>query len=901
MNTGFLERLKKEINPEAVFAEKAHLTVYSSDASIYSVEPLSVVKIKLIDDIKAAVKICSEYGIPITSRGGATGLAGGAVGPGLILDFCDYENRIDIDGQRRRAMVTAGIIYDDLNLRAARTGLMFPPDPSSGDSCRIGGMLGNNSSGSRTVRYGTTRDYTQAINIITASGKEIYIEPLKAGSLEADLFFRKNLEFKLVFDLILRNRDIILPRRRHVKKNSCGYDLWSFLDRYDEGWIDFTKILVGSEGTLCIFESAELKLEPLPPELFTALLFFKRYNDIGQVIPGLLEINPYSLEVADSNSMDLIGREKYGLPGDAAAMLLLQFDLEKQEQIKDGIEKILRPDELSVPPVLETDPDKQKSLWEVRRELLPILYKCHPVKKPLPFVEDACLPPDKLPAMFEFLDRTFRKHELVYGSFGHIGDGNIHIKPLIDVSDAGDREKMRLVSMEVYNEILRQGGVVSGEHADGRVRAPFLKHVYGEEVYEIFCGIKRLLDPGWILNPGVKLVRNTDITRDMDIPRLNWDCSQCGKCVPGCPSFQARKNELYSPRGRIKIRNYTGVKTADQQDSLMSCINCKNCRTVCPAGCDASEDAGWYKNENRRFLLEPAFALLNNGFLMRGGAVSAAHLLPQLDDKPVRKLIERLSEPALRIHRDARLPGISKRPFASRFNKKVTGAKVAYFYGCADGYLENPTADKIVKVFEQQNIPLDIPEQVCCGVPAESYGHFDYARRAAVRNIESLNRYDYIITACGTCLLMLTDYPHFFAEHDRYYDEAKKLANKVYEVSEFLWKHGDNIRGDSHSKVTYHDSCHLRCAGVEQQPRDFIKGLVSDYVEMDYAGRCCGFAGTHYFSDPHESSKIFEIKKKSLIESGAEIVASCCPTCIMQFSIQQDRARSMHPIMLIAD
>ncbi len=896
----FQQELSRYVPIDQIHIDSAHISVYGSDASIYNIKPTAVVTVQKPEDIVHCVNVCRKLSIPITSRAGATGLAGGAVGAGVILDFCNYDKGIEIDEINRIAQVTAGIIYDDLNLRAARHGLMFPPDPSSGDSCRIGGMLGNNSSGSRTVRYGTTRDYTIGSDIVTATGKQLFIEPLRIDSSEAHDFFIENPEFERILNLILRNRDIILPRRRNVRKNSTGYDLWSFLDKYDQGWIDFTKILVGSEGTLCIFDSARLRLEPLPPQFFTVLLYYEKFKDIAPVISKLLDLKPYSLEVADKNSMDLIGREKYGIPQNADVMLLMQFELGTEQETRDKIDNIIDPSQLSEPPVIESDAVKQKRLWAARKALLPTFYKHHPVKKPLSFVEDACLPPEKLPEMFEFVGEVFDKYGIEYGGFGHIGDGNIHLKPLVDASDADDRRKMQLVSYEIYNEVLRLGGVISGEHADGRVRSPFLRLVYGEEVYSIFRQIKQILDPDNILNPGVKLTSETDITQDIDSARLNWDCSQCGKCVPSCPSFEAHRSELYSPRGRIKMRNFPGLITADRKESLETCINCKNCKIVCPADCDASADANDFKGENRRMLLEPMFYAMTNPKIMRAGNALGAVGLRFAQNRFTRELLEKISEPAMKISKDAILPAPSVTPFASKMtNGNSWESKAAYFFGCADGYLENPTSRKIVEVFNQQNIPLAIPNQVCCGVPAESCGFKEYAVKSAMINIESLNRFDYIIASCGTCVNMLKEYPHLFRTNNPLYTEAKKLASKVYEVTEFLLRHGKNLQTDSQLRVTYHESCHLRCSGVTAEPRRFLREIGADFVEMDYADRCCGFAGTHYFSNPTESGKVFNLKGNALEKSGAKVVASCCPTCILQFKYQQKNAESVHPILLV--
>jgi len=897
----FREEADKSLRADQIKTDNRYLAVYSSDASIYSIKPSAVITVGRSDDITAVVNACRKFALPITARGGGTGLAGGAVGNGVILDFCDYDKMMEIDSASRLAKVSAGVIYDDLNLKAAEFGLMFPPDPSSGDSCRIGGMLGNNSSGARTVRYGTTRDYTRALSIITSQGKKLYVKPLEIGSGQAKIFLKDNPDFAQVLKLILANRDIILPRRRNVRKNSSGYDLWSFLNRYEDGWIDFTKILVGSEGTLCIFESAELALEPLPPKFFTALIFYKEYQAVGKIIPHLLDLKPYSLEVADGNSMNMIGRRKYGLPDDATVMLLMQFELERQTEIGAFLDKIINRNETCGDPVLESDVTRQNSIWAARRALLPSLYKYHPKKKPLSFVEDACLPPEKLPQMFEFLERTFGRLEMEYGSFGHIGDGNIHIKPLVDASDASDRQKMRLISSEIYNEILRMGGVISGEHADGRVRAPFLRYVYGEEVYSIFVRIKKILDPEGILNPGVKLSAHTDITESMDVPRLNWDCSQCGKCVPSCPSFAARKSELFSPRGRIKMSNYPGIPTSDKFISLETCINCKNCRTICPSGCDASSDSLQFKGKHRKTLLEPMLGLLNYPALMRRASALGSLGFSLIEHSYPRRMLEFISRPALMIDKRAQLPAPAAKPFSSnvRLNPTPEEARIAYFYGCADGYLENQTADAIVRIFQNQGIALAVPEQVCCGVPAESYGFNEHAAKSAALNIESLNRYDYVITACGTCLLMLRDYPHLFSQNDRLYSEAKTLSAKVYEVTEFLLKFGNKMETSIKEKVTYHDSCHLRCAGVETAPREFLRRLGVQFVEMEYASRCCGFAGTHYFNNPTESEKIFEIKKRSVEKSQAKIVASCCPTCILQFGFQLNGIESVHPILLV--
>ncbi len=479
---------------------KSTLTAYSSDGSIYAVEPRQIRQIESVDEIITAIVEARQDGISVTARGGGTGLAGGAVGSGIILDFGKFDEIEKIDTATNTVTTRVGVLYEELNLALRPHGLFFPPDPSSGDSCQLGGMLANNSSGPRSVKYGLTSDFVEEMEVVLSDGRKARLKKFKIDSDELNGFFADFPQFQKVYNLFRENSGLIKNRWPNLKKNSAGYNLKQVIDDFERGIFNIPALLVGSEGTLGVFAKARLRLLPLPEKVLTIRLYFKSLVDAGRAVMPIKSLSPACLEIVDGSTLDLIGREKHGLPKEAAALLLVEFDEDISAQ-KDAFEMIAGSLNLIFPPEYAHDPEKTAALWKARKAIVPTLYRHHPKRRPLAIIEDVSLPPDQVPPFIEYVTELFNNHGLTFGIFGHIGDGNLHLRPLLDLNDAADMELAKRLYDQVYEKVINLGGSTTAEHADGRLRTPMVRQLYGAKIHDVFVQIKNILDPDRVLSP----------------------------------------------------------------------------------------------------------------------------------------------------------------------------------------------------------------------------------------------------------------------------------------------------------------------------------------------------------------------------------------------------------------
>ncbi|MEP0826934.1 MAG: FAD-binding oxidoreductase, partial [bacterium] len=401
-------------------SRKATLSAYSSDASIYSLTPREVISVRSRDDVVDALRKAEMTGGSVTARGGGTGLSGGAVGDGFILDFSNFRSILDIDPVAKTVATQVGIIYDELNLALKKHHLFFPPDPSSGDSCQIGGMLANNSSGPRSVKYGLTSDFVEELDVILSDGRDVTLRPMRLNTPELSAFLAARTEFKAVLELLRKNSAVIKSRWPRLKKNSSGYNLLQVVRELDNGVFNIPALLVGSEGTLALFISCKLRLRNIPTQRLTVRLYFRSLFDAGSAVEPILALGPSGLEIVDGSTLDLIGRDKFGIPDSAAAMLLVEFD-ENIETTRPYFEELADRLALSYPPEIAEDSVSTAALWRARKAIVPTLYRHHPKKRPVPLVEDVSLPPEQIPSFIKYITELFDSHRLTYGVFGHIG------------------------------------------------------------------------------------------------------------------------------------------------------------------------------------------------------------------------------------------------------------------------------------------------------------------------------------------------------------------------------------------------------------------------------------------------------------------------------------------------
>src|SRR5712692_3795900 len=903
--------LRRTLGADKVKDDFPTITAYSVDASIYKVVPKAVVTAETEDDIAATIAYALSTGVPITPRAAGTNLTGSAVGEGIILD-CGRMNRIlELNVEERWVRVQPGLNLNEFNKKLEPHGLMFGPDPSSRDMCKLGGMLANNSAGPHTLRYGSVKDNVHAIRLHLTTGAWLTAETLADGDPATGALLAAHPPLAETLALVRKHADLIRSRKPKVSKNSTGYNLFGLVDGLDQGIVDLPKLFVGSEGTLGVISEATLKLVEKPTATATALIHFKHLEDVGQAVFDLLPLTPMALEVMDANTLDLIGRAAHGVPADAAATLLAEFEGTVGAggasagpppagmglpiaAILDHVKAICRKYRLCQDPTIAVEKEHQEQLWKARNALYPTLYRYDAKKKPINYVDDVVVPADRIAELVQYLSTFFKHQDVNVAIFGHIGNGNAHIVPLLDVSDQHDFEAMVAGYHEIHQTVVtRFGGSICGEHGDGRVRAEFVRKYFGEELYALFKQVKAAFDPRTVLNPGVK-ISTTPFTEHIDYVRLSKPCATCGKCNSVCPVYDVFQSEDMSSRGWFEIVTAPGYEYLNSKRVVEACVNCKSCRTICPAGVDVSDLIMQKRAEHPNKLAGAMFALQGQPWLFEPCIKLMGRTQPVWDRPLPRKIMERALAPLLRflaptatLPADMVLPRLApcllRERHAELTEEQGHQGPVAYFHGCAANYFMDGVGDAVIAVLRKNGIEPVLPRQKCSGTPIETYGHMDRVKAYARFNVESLSRYQTVVTGCASCTLALKDSPKWFSGEERKQVEA--VATKVKHISEFLANGGLKAAPTKPcpKTVTYHSSCHLRAAGVSKPPRDLLKRIPGvTFVEMRDADRCAGGAGTFIVKDYETSQKIFARKRAAIRDSGAQVVATSCPACMIQ-------------------
>ncbi|MCS6304930.1 MAG: FAD-binding oxidoreductase [Nitrospira sp.] len=896
--------LRALLGAEKVKDDVPTITAYAVDASMYRIPPQAVVLVESEEDIAATVAYAVTRGIPLTPRAAGTNLTGSAIGSGIILDVSRLNRILEVNREERWARVQPGIVLAELNKQLSLQGLLFGPDPSSGDMCKLGGMVANNSSGPHTLRYGSVKDNVQSLRICLTSSSWIEARAYALDDPALEPLLTAVEALRHVMMLTKSHAGLIAAKQPTVSKNSCGYNLFALADGVTRGYFDLPKLFVGSEGTLGVVSEAKLTLVDKPKATLTALIHFQSLEEVGEAVPQLLTLQPSALEVMDANTLNLIGRGRHGIPADAAATLLVELDADSPEtdlrERAEAMATVCRPYKLASELTLAFAPERREQLWKARKALYPTLYRFDPKKKPINFVDDVVVPAERISELIRYLENFFEGQRVPVAIFGHIGNGNAHIVPLLDVNDSGDFEKMVSAYRDIHATVLnRFGGSICGEHGDGRVRAEFVKQMFGEELYDLFVQVKRSFDPGNVLNPGIKL-SEAAFTDHIDYTRLSKSCATCAKCNSVCPVYDVFQSEDMSSRGWFEIVTAKDYSYLNSKRVVEACLNCKSCRTICPAGVDVSDLilqkraehpnrlAGWIFKQQAKGTVFESFLR----FLASTQRIWGRPVIRRLLERITRPIIKALA-PTARLPHDLVLPKLAPLHLRERYAHLIPNEsdspptrRVAYFHGCAANYFDDGVGDAVIEVLKKHGVEPALPPQRCSGTPIQTYGHVDLAREGARFNIRSFVLYETIVTGCASCTLMLKDYPTLFPDGAER-QQAEELAKKVVHISEFVARspqHPPMAKADgTTTRVTYHSSCHLRAAGVTKEPRQVLSSLPGvNFVEMQDADRCAGGAGTYLIKDYATSQKIFDRKARAITQIEANVVATSCPACMIQ-------------------
>lgn len=509
---------------------------FATDGSILQVLPEVVVYPRSESDVRKAARFSwqlAERGrvIPITARGAGTDQSGAALGSGIVLAFLAHMHRVlEYDGKNGVVVVEPGANYGKLQQTLITHGRFLPPYPASLEYSSIGGAIANNAAGDKSVKYGSTSEYVRSLRVVLANGEVIETGPLSKRELNKKLGLTTfEGEIYRAVDALLEEQKVPISKAIiNVTKNAAGYNIADVRQR--DGTFDLTPLFVGAQGTLGIITEAVLDTEL---HNTAATLFAARFDSIAnmtQAIEGLRKLPslPSSIEMVDDNLLKLVDElntnQLKGVVNKPfpRMILLVEFDdinERTQKRLAKKAEKIFK--DLATDYKMELDKKRQDLMWRIRHTSAVVSSHVSDKARALPVIEDGIIPLDKFEEYLQGVYDLFERSKMRPAVWGHAGDGNIHIQPFLDLAQVGDRQKLFRLMTEYYELILRLGGSTSGQHNDGRLRAPFLKQLYGDEQYEVFRKIKKIFDPHGILNPGVKV----DVSLDDIKPLLRSEYS----------------------------------------------------------------------------------------------------------------------------------------------------------------------------------------------------------------------------------------------------------------------------------------------------------------------------------------------------------------------------------------
>src|SRR5271156_5691217 len=625
------DRLRREAQGEVLF-DAFSRGRYSTDASIYQIEPLGVVVPRSRADAAAAIAIAREEGVPVLPRGGGTSQCGQTVARALVIDCSKHLDRvIAVDVEGRRARVEPGVVLDRLNRLLRKDGLFFPVDPSTASRATIGGMTANNSCGSRSLRYGNMVHNVRGGDALLAGGATAWFDEVP-GTFPADS--NGGAAPERYRDLVQRMRalhrreaDEIARRFPQVLRRVGGYNI----DSIDDSGHNMARLLVGSEGTLAFFNEIELELQPIPAHRVLGICQFPSFYSAMDATRRIVELGPSAVELVDRTMIELsrdipmfravVDRFVQGAP---AAILLTEFSGDDPAENLRGLKSLgeLMGD-LGFPgAVVEaTDPAFQQAVWEVRAQGLNIMMSMKGDGKPISFLEDCAVRLEDLADYTDRLTRIFEKHG-TYGTwYAHASVGCLHVRPVLNVKQELEVRKMRAIAEEAFAMVREYKGSHSGEHGDGLVRSEFHEAMFGSRMVRAFEEVKDAFDPQGLFNPG-KIVRAPKMD-DRSLFRfkpdyrplpadtaLDWSewggfaaaaemCNNNGACRARdagvmCPSYRATGDEQHLTRGRantlrLALSGQLGpeaLTSDDMRDTMALCISCKGCRRECPTGVD---------------------------------------------------------------------------------------------------------------------------------------------------------------------------------------------------------------------------------------------------------------------------------------------------------------------------
>ncbi|OLB05589.1 MAG: hypothetical protein AUH14_08475 [Candidatus Rokubacteria bacterium 13_2_20CM_69_15_1] len=902
--------LRKVIAGDVRFDPASRL-LYSTDASMYQVEPIGVVIPRDGDDVQAAVEVARTQRVALLPRGGGTSLTGQTVGRALVLDFSRWMNRVlEVNTEEQWARVQPGLVQDELNHHVRPLGLLFGPDTSTSNRATLGGMLGNNSGGSHSIAYGLTVDHVLEITALLADGTRVVF-----GDVTPEEALRRGRRAGLegaIYREVARIRDAyadeIRARYPHHWRRVAGYNLNELVgvgikpgsvagDGAARG-LNMARLVVGSEGTLLTILEAKVRLVRRPAKTALGVIHYHALQEALESSQSILETGPYAVELTDKMILDLARdnieqSQRMGfVQGDPAAILIVEYAGASDDEVRAKVAELearRARERFGYAATLAFDPAEQQSIWKLRKAGLGLLLGMKGDKKPIAFVEDTAVAPEHLAEFVPRFREIFAKHDAIGAYYGHCSVGCLHIRPVIDLKIPRGLEQVRAIADEITGLVLDFGGTISSEHGDGRARSPFLERMYGRRLMGAFRELKRAFDPENRMNPG-NIVDAPGLLENLryGVGYTTWEPSTlldfsaqggfaaavelcngvgvCRKTLEGtmCPSYMATKDEEHSTRGRANAlravlsgrlapSEFTGTRLFEVMDL---CLECKGCKAECPANVDMAklkyEFLHHYYAANGVPLRNRLFGRIER--LNRLGARLPA-LVNWVSGLTLgRWLLERVAG----IDRRRPLPKLAAETFTEWFGRHAPPAaaprgEVVLFHDTFVTYNTPEIGRAAVELLEAAGYRVTLVDKKCCGRPLISKGLLAEARDHAAWNVGRLAPYARrsvpIVGLEPSCLLTLRDESVDLLRTD----DARIVARHAFLLEEFLARErgrGLELRfAGGGRRVLLHGHCHQK-ALVGTGPTVAALGWAGFRVEEVDSG-CCGMAGSFGFEREH--------------------------------------------------
>jgi FAD/FMN-containing dehydrogenase/Fe-S oxidoreductase len=888
----FEQELRRRISGEVRF-DQISRALYSTDASVYQIEPAGVVIPRSREDVIAAFAVCREFGCPVTMRGGGTSQAGQAIGEGLQIDCSKYYSRLlEVNAAERWVRVEPGIVLDELNAQLAPLGMRFAPDISTASRATIGGMIANNSAGARSVLYGKTIDHVLETTVLLSDGSIAEFRDVPRSEVPVGQTLEARC-YGAVIDLAARHAEEIERRFPKVMRRVGGFNLDEFTDAARP--VNLAKMIVGSEGTLGIVLEAKLKLTPLPKAKSVMAVMFNDLLESLAATPVILRHGPSAVEVMDQAILDntkqnanLNAIRSSFIKGEPASTLCVEFYADRAEDLPPrlaALEQDLRSQGYGYHYHSATNPAEQARIWSLREAALGLSMATKGDAKSVSFVEDTAVAPEKLSEFIGRFLRIVEDHGTTAGVYAHASVGCLHVRPVINLKTADGVAKFESVANAVADLVLEFGGALSGEHGDGYVRSPFMEKMFGPDLYDAFRQVKGTFDPAGLLNPG-KIVDSPPLTKNLRYgtkyrtasPFTFFDygehggiagavemCSGVGACrkkLAGtmCPSYMATREEAASTRGRANVLRLAlsgkideaGLGDDGVREALDLCLECRACKAECPVGVDVAR----FKSE----FLSDYYS--RHGVPAKAKAMGNIHKTSMLASRAPRLAnrialsapVRWMNEVMLGIDSRRRLPQWADRTFAEWASARTAGAgtAVTLFNDTFTNHYDPEIGIVAVELLERAGCAVSVVRPGCCGRPLISQGLLREARQNAEALVEALHpiaaRGEAILFCEPSCLSVLKeDAPDLV--HAELRDKAREVAARCLLFDEFASKLPLKLR-PVEGRILLHGHCHQKSMGMLGASLALLSKIPNAKI-ADLDAGCCGMAGSFGYAKNH--------------------------------------------------